>query len=65
MDQKLHSTQPDLLSCNDLMARGYNRTLVYQWLNREDMPVVKIGRRRYMHRELFDEWLRKQAVNHD
>lgn len=34
----------------------------YRLLNREDLPVVEIGKRRYMHRALFEQWLAEQAT---
>ena len=34
----------------------------YRLLNRSDLPVVRIGERRYMHRALFEEWLRDEAT---
>lgn len=33
----------------------------YRLLNRDDLPVVEIGKRRYMHRALFEQWLAEQA----
>ena len=52
----------ELLTARDLMERyGFPRVRVYELLNRADLPVVPIGRRRYMHKQLFDEWLRNQA----
>lgn len=49
-------------SYSDLMAAGFSRSMAYELLNREDMPVVKIGSRRFMNAELFREWLREQAT---
>lgn len=34
----------------------------YRLLNRDDLPVVVIGKRRYMHRALFEQWLAEQAA---
>lgn len=42
---------------------GIGRTRVYQLLNRADMPVVKLGRRKYMHRDLFLAWLSSSAMS--
>jgi len=40
---------------------GMTRSMAYQLLNRADLPVVQIGMRKFMLRELFLGWLRKQA----
>ena len=54
-----------LLTAEDIQKMGFSRTTTYQLLNRSDLPVVRIGHRKFMHAELFDEWLRKQAENPD
>ena len=52
----------ELLSANDLISDWhFSRPMAYQLLNRKDMPVVCIGRRRFMHAALFREWLEQQA----
>ena len=50
-----------VLDAKDIQAMGFSRPMAYQLLNREDMPVVKIGRRKYLHRDLFERWLEEQA----
>lgn len=52
-----------LMDANDLMNIGLNRPMVYQLLNRTDLPVIQIGGRKFMHRELFLKWLESQAMN--
>ena len=54
-------SQPFLLSVHDLVRMGVARSMAYQLLNRADMPVVQIGTRKFMHRELFLDWLQSQA----
>ena len=54
-----------LLNAKDLQAMGFSRPMAYSLLNRPDLPVVRIGQRKFMHAELFDEWLRKQAKDPD
>lgn len=42
----------------DLMQKvGLSRSTAYNFLHRADMPVVKIGGRRYMNSALFRQWL--------
>lgn len=50
-----------LLSFQDIQALGFSRAMAYRLLNRHDLPVVKIGGRKFMHREKFLAWLAAQA----
>ena len=53
---------PELLDARTLQSLfGFSRSMVYALLNRRDLPVVVIGRRRFMHRNLFTQWLAEQA----
>ena len=52
---------PALLSAKHLQACGLSRSMTYALLSREDMPVVKIGERLFMNRDLFFEWIDTQA----
>ena len=52
---------PALLSAKHLQSCGVTRSMAYQLLNREDMPVIRIGERLFMNRDLFFEWLDGQA----
>lgn len=40
---------------------GFSRQMIYQLLNRSDCGVVRIGRRKFFHRETFLKWLKDQA----
>ena len=42
---------PMMLSANDIQAMGFTRTMAYNILNREDVPVVKIGSRKFIQRD--------------
>ena len=44
---------PMMLSANDIQTMGFTRTMAYNILNREDVPVVKIGRRKFIQRDKF------------
>jgi hypothetical protein len=51
-----------LMSVHDLQKEcGFSRSMSYQLLNRSDLPVIKIGDRRFMHRTKFLAWLDAQA----
>lgn len=48
---------PPLMSAKDLQRVGMSRTMAYQMLNRQDVPAISIGGRRFMNRDRFFEWL--------
>ena len=50
-------TLPMMLSANDIQTLGFTRTMAYNILNREDVPVVKIGSRKFIQRDKFFDWL--------
>ena len=56
------SNTPELIDAHALQSQfGLSRSAAYQLLSRNDLPVVVIGRRRFMHRTLFEQWLVEQA----
>ncbi len=44
---------PMMLSANDIQTMGFTRTMAYNILNRDDVPVVKIGSRKFIQRDKF------------
>lgn len=48
---------PIMLSANDIQAMGFTRTMVYKILSSEEVPVVKIGSRKFVQRDKFFAWL--------
>lgn len=48
---------PMMLSANDIQAMGITRTMVYKILSSEEVPVVKIGSRKFVQRDKFFAWL--------
>ncbi len=53
-----HSNEvPLLLSAKDLVNLGISRYMAYRILNREDVPVIKIGDRKLIKRDDFFAWL--------
>ncbi len=53
-------TLPMMMSANEIQTMGFTRTMAYAILNREDVPVVKIGNRKFVQRDHFFEWLSAQ-----
>lgn len=50
-------TLPMMLSANEIQTMGFTRTMAYNILNRDDVPVVKIGSRKFIQRNKFFDWL--------
>lgn len=48
---------PMMLSANDIQTMGFSRTMAYNILDRDDVPVVKIGSRKFIQRDKFFDWL--------
>lgn len=59
----------DDVMANDIQTMGFTRTMAYNILNREDVPVVKIGSRKFIQRDKFFDWLdsreKSEIVNND
>lgn len=53
---------PVLLSAKDLVKLGVTRYMAYCILNREDVPVIKIGDRKLIKRDDFFAWLESCKV---
>jgi hypothetical protein len=54
---------PMLLTANDLQTMGFRRAMVYKILNSADVPVVKIGSRKFIQRDKFFKWLDSKETN--
>ena len=52
---------PLLLSAKDAQKIGVSRATYYRLTHRSDVPIVVIGERRYIHRDLFFEWLKAEV----
>ena len=52
---------PLLLSAKDAQKIGISRASYCRLTHRVDVPVVVIGERRYIHRDLFFEWLEREV----
>ena len=51
---------PEMLTADDLQNFGFTRSMAYAFLNREDVPVIRIGKRKFIRKEKFYEWLEAQ-----
>lgn len=56
---------PLLISAKDLQQMGISRAMSYQILNRNDIPVIRIGDRKMLKRDDFMRWLDKQTIGGD
>lgn len=56
---------PLMLTANDMQAMGFHRNMVYQILNRSDVPVVRIGKRKFVRRDKFFSWLEEQEIKNE
>ena len=54
------NTTPEILFAKDLQDMGFSRSMSYALFNREDIPVIHIGKRKFIRREKFMEWLAEQ-----
>ena len=54
------NSAPEILSAKDLQDMGFSRSMSYALFNREDIPVIRIGKRKFIRRERFMEWLAEQ-----
>ena len=59
MEDRKNAT-PEILSAKDLQEMGFSRSMSYALFNREDIPVIRIGKRKFIRRERFMEWLAEQ-----
>ena len=59
MEDRKNGT-PEILSAKDLQEMGFSRSMSYALFNREDIPVIHIGKRKFIRRERFMKWLAEQ-----
>ena len=51
---------PMMLSANEIRTMGFTRNMAYSILDREDVPVIRIGKRKFIRKEKFLAWLEEQ-----
>lgn len=56
MENKRFNT-PEILSAKDLQDMGFSRSMSYALFNRANVPVIHIGKRKFIRREKFLDWL--------
>lgn len=54
------SSTLEILSAKDLQDMGFSRSMSYALFNRADVPVIHIGKRKFIRREKFLDWLAEQ-----
>ena len=59
MEDRKNGT-PEILSAKDLQDMGFSRSMSYALFNREDIPVIRIGKRKFIRGKKFFEWLAEQ-----
>ena len=48
---------PELLTANHLQAMGFTRSMSYALMKREDLPIIRIGRKKFIQKDTFFKWL--------
>lgn len=64
MSEDLKHT-PEILSAKDLQEMGFSRSMSYALFNRDDVPVIHIGKRKFIRRGKFLEWLAEQERSNE
>lgn len=59
------SSTPEILSAKDLQDMGFSRSMSYALFNRADVPVIHIGKRKFIRREKFLDWLAEQERSNE
>ncbi len=59
------NSSPEILSAKDLQDMGFSRSMSYALFNRADVPVIHIGKRKFIRREKFLEWLAEQERSNE
>lgn len=62
MKKETTNELPLLISAKDMQKMGISRAMSYQILNRSDLPVIKIGERKMVKRDVFLAWLDRCTV---
>lgn len=56
---------PEMMTAEDLQNFGFTRSMAYAFLNRKDVTVIRIGKRKFIRKEKFYEWLEEQERSGD
>ena len=52
-----------VIGARDLIESGFSRYAAYKLLSDPNMPCIRIGRRKFLHRALFEAMLRERAIS--
>lgn len=55
----------EILSAKDLQDMGFSRSMSYALFNRTDVHVIRIGKRKFIRRGKFLEWLAEQERSNE
>lgn len=64
MNEDLKHTS-EILSEKELQDMEFSRSMSYALFNRADVPVIHIGKRKFIRREKFLEWLAEQERSNE
>lgn len=56
---------PEMMTAENLQNFGFTRSMAYAFLNRKDVPVIRVGKRKFIRKEKFYEWLEEQERSGD
>ena len=57
---------PELLTANHLQAMGFTRTMSYALMKREDLPIIRIGKKKFIQKDTFFKWLNSlETTDHE
>lgn len=51
---------PMMLSANHLQLLGFTRPMAYQIMNRDDIAIVHIGKRKFIRKDQLLKWIERQ-----
>ena len=51
---------PCLMTAKDIQRLGFSRSISYQLLKRQDMPTICIGKKLFVQKDNFLQWLESQ-----
>lgn len=54
--------QKTLIDAKDIIKMGISRVKAYEILNDETLPVIRLGKRLFVKRDVFEKWLDGKLV---
>ena len=63
---KNRENYPELLTANHLQSMGFTRTMSYALMKREDLPIIRIGKKKFIQKDTFFKWLNSlETTDHE